>query len=408
MKNWYIILPVLLILTACSSTRLKEVERSNTMEHDSMKSSMQQYQAADSLKLEQLQRDIIQHRQSLLKTNIDIDVLNRQLGSLLNSPQLTIKEEDIDSLKVHVIDLQSQLAAQSDMLKFTSDRMTTILEDALDNSNRVLSLEKEVANIKQNFDKLDKSRDANKGNSAYQTISSLEAALASTQTNVKDLQNHLADISIQLQALISDPNVKPNPNVKPESYQKQMDEFRTQLNDLKEYIKTLDSQVNASRIQRDRTTAEQPLVKIEKPKMEVQPKPKVVAKPPVNPDAEAKALYDKARDLYESRKLDKAEVAFRDFLKQFPSHELAPNAQYWLGETFFAANEYERSITELQKVITDYVSAAKAPDAQYKIGMSYFKLGNNARGKAELEKIYQAYPDYERMSLVDKQLKSMK
>lgn len=354
LKTWIGILGVVLLLSACSSTRMQKFQEANLTEHDILRADIQQYQSADSLKLIQLQRDIILHRQTMLKYDSDLDKLNKQLENILNSPLMKLSSADLDSLKIRMQAMQTVIAQQADLLTFTSDRITTVLEDATDNSTRVVNLQKQVDAIRQ-------------------LVESAAQDKANPQTD---------------------------------SYQSQLSELRSQLAELKAYINKPDPPQAAPALPKEKTSPAQPTVNIDKPKLEVQTKQQVTA--PSNPDLAARAMYEKARATYEKRGLNKAVAQFKAFLKQYPDHELASNAQYWLGETYFAAEEYQKAIEELGIVISRYNAAPKAPDAQYKIGMSYLRLKDKANAKTALEKIHRLYPDYERMSLVDKQLSSFK
>ena len=60
---------------------------------------------------------------------------------------------------------------------------------------------------------------------------------------------------------------------------------------------------------------------------------------------------------------------------QFPKHELAGNAQYWLGEAVYGQQKYDLAITEFEKVLKNYSKSIKVPAALLKIGYAQFELG---------------------------------
>jgi tol-pal system protein YbgF len=406
MRRLLFILPLLLSLWACSTNRLNELDNRNAIEHESMQTTLRLMQTADSLKIEQLQRDMVIHRQALLKYTTDLDALRQQLTALENSPLMQMGAAGIDSLKAQVFYLNKVITEQSDLLKFTSDRITTVLDDATDNTRRVVNLERQFTEQKAKPMISDSLLHALGDGGITKSITRLQSSLESAESSIRTLTTRVNEIGSQLQSIISDPNVKVNPNVKAENYQNQFTEFRTQLTDLREYVKKLETSVSSSLTQKDRTTAELPLVKTEKP-LPVQPA-KTTPAPAQNTDAEAKAAYEKARKSYESRNLDTAIQQFRELLRRFPGHDLCGNAQYWIGEAYYAAEEYPKAINELNKVVESYPASSKAPDALLKIGLSYLKLDNKQQAKTELEKIRRLYPDYERQSLADKYLNSLK
>lgn len=84
------------------------------------------------------------------------------------------------------------------------------------------------------------------------------------------------------------------------------------------------------------------------------------------------------------RKLDAGDTArarelFGEFLTKFKGDPLASNAQYWLGETWYAEKKYNDAIVEFQKVLKDHKGSEKAPDALLKIGLSFQSQGDCAK-----------------------------
>lgn len=83
------------------------------------------------------------------------------------------------------------------------------------------------------------------------------------------------------------------------------------------------------------------------------------------------ALYALARQKLELGDQAGARQLFGEFVSRYKNDELAPNAQYWIGESLYADGRYNDAIVEFQKVIKDYKSSDKVPDALLKIGMSF-------------------------------------
>mgnify|MGYP000917564574 CR=1 FL=1 len=98
--------------------------------------------------------------------------------------------------------------------------------------------------------------------------------------------------------------------------------------------------------------------------------------PSVLPNGTPETQYDFAIDLMKRGQYDKARGAFEEFLQLHPKHVLAGNAQYWLGETFYAQNDYKRAGDAFLTGYTTYASSSKAPDSLLKLGMSLAALDN--------------------------------
>ena len=65
-----------------------------------------------------------------------------------------------------------------------------------------------------------------------------------------------------------------------------------------------------------------------------------------------------------------AETALRAFIEQHPNDPLAGNAQYWLGETYYARNKYMEAAAAFAEGYKRYPKGPKAADDLLKLGMS--------------------------------------
>lgn len=86
---------------------------------------------------------------------------------------------------------------------------------------------------------------------------------------------------------------------------------------------------------------------------------------------------------------------FRRFLTRFPDHELADNAQYWVGEIYYARGDWERAILEFDKVVKKYPAGEKVPDALLKQGFSFGKLGDTQTADILFRRIVEEFPGTE-------------
>jgi tol-pal system protein YbgF len=108
--------------------------------------------------------------------------------------------------------------------------------------------------------------------------------------------------------------------------------------------------------------------------------------------AKAEAAYQKAFKLLKDSRYDQALVAFKSFLKDYPTNPFSDNAQYWLGETNYVMQKYELAINEYQALLNTYPDSKKVSHALLKIGYSYAELGNAADAKKTLEEVKAQYP----------------
>jgi tol-pal system protein YbgF len=123
-------------------------------------------------------------------------------------------------------------------------------------------------------------------------------------------------------------------------------------------------------------------------------------------DGDAANDYRVAVELVKAGKHDEAVAALRGFLGKYPRHDYADNAQYWLGEAFYAHKEYPQALTEFRNVIQTYPRGNKVPDALLKVGYCYQALSQTDKARAVLEQVVNLYPNTEPAALAAKRLEN--
>ena len=88
--------------------------------------------------------------------------------------------------------------------------------------------------------------------------------------------------------------------------------------------------------------------------------------------------YDAAYQLLRRADYRQAELALRVFIENYPNHELAGNAFYWLGETFYVRNDYEQAAVAFARGYKNFPTGVKAPDNLLKLGISFRGMNQNA------------------------------
>lgn len=126
-----------------------------------------------------------------------------------------------------------------------------------------------------------------------------------------------------------------------------------------------------------------------------------------NDQIDAKKLYDSAYLDITRGNNELARRGFQEFLKRFPESSLSDNAQYWLGETYYAVEDYAQAIQEFNKVISNYAKGDKVAASLLKIGYSYFKLGDNINGKKYLNQVIRQFPYSEEAKLAQSRLSNL-
>lgn len=103
-------------------------------------------------------------------------------------------------------------------------------------------------------------------------------------------------------------------------------------------------------------------------------------------------LYDQAtQDLTQGR-YSMALNTYREYLRRFPDTDLADNAQYGVGECFFAQSQFDSALVEYTRVGSKWGSGDRAPAALYKLGLCQERLGRTADAKATFEDLVKRFP----------------
>ena len=125
------------------------------------------------------------------------------------------------------------------------------------------------------------------------------------------------------------------------------------------------------------------------------------------PQGTPKERYKYAYSLLTKMQLSAAETAFQEFLEQHGDDQLASNAQYWLGETYYARQNLSEATRAFLVGIQRYPNSTKAPDSMLKLGISLAKLGKNEDSCAAFIEMQTKFPNL-RTRLRKRMLKEMK
>jgi tol-pal system protein YbgF len=142
------------------------------------------------------------------------------------------------------------------------------------------------------------------------------------------------------------------------------------------------------------------------PPVKAVPQPVVkVKKEPALPEDQKK--YNEAMQAMKLKQYEKAIRSFRKFIKTFPGNELNDNAQYWIGESYYAQKKYEEAIIEFEEVIQQYPKGDKVPASLLKEGLAFHALKDNTPARQILKKLIDQFPDSEEAKLAEQKLKDI-
>jgi tol-pal system protein YbgF len=102
--------------------------------------------------------------------------------------------------------------------------------------------------------------------------------------------------------------------------------------------------------------------------------------------------YRQAIMLFGRGKHADARRAFQEVFEADSSGDLADNALFWIGETYFAATDYTNALRFYARVTNEYPDENKAPDALFKTALTHARTSDLALARKTLQQVIERYP----------------
>ena len=113
-----------------------------------------------------------------------------------------------------------------------------------------------------------------------------------------------------------------------------------------------------------------------------------VAMPPIS----AQTLYQNALRDFTSGNYDLSRQEFSDYIKNFPSDDLAGNAQFYLGEIDYAQNNFKGAVSAYNVVLQDYPQSFKLGASLLKRAYAELELGQKTAAIRDLREVERRFP----------------
>lgn len=111
------------------------------------------------------------------------------------------------------------------------------------------------------------------------------------------------------------------------------------------------------------------------------------------PQAGEQAAYDTAFSALREGRYAESARRFSSFLEQYPEGELADNATYWLGESYYVTQNYQIALDTFRSLLSRFPQSPKTQDAMLKVGYCLYELKQWAAAEAALNDVVARYPD---------------
>ena len=105
-----------------------------------------------------------------------------------------------------------------------------------------------------------------------------------------------------------------------------------------------------------------------------------------------RGAYETAFDALKAGRYADSARLFQAFLQAYPTGSYAPNALYWLGESYYVTQNYGPARDQFQALFDRYPTHDKAPGALLKVGLSQYGLDELDAAEATLARVASQFP----------------
>lgn len=102
-------------------------------------------------------------------------------------------------------------------------------------------------------------------------------------------------------------------------------------------------------------------------------------------------MYDVSLQQYRRGSLATARLGFREFLRVFPTHERAPDALFYIGESF-EQSAPDSAAAIYDQLVRAHPNSARAPSALYKLGLLAEQRSDRAAARTYYSRVIAGYP----------------
>ncbi|MFL5576531.1 MAG: tol-pal system protein YbgF [Gemmatimonadaceae bacterium] len=119
-------------------------------------------------------------------------------------------------------------------------------------------------------------------------------------------------------------------------------------------------------------------------------------------------LYQLSLDQLRRGSAATARTGFEDLLRQYPTSDLAPDAQFYVAESWASSGNSAAADSAYQLVTTRYPTSARAATALYKHALIQLQQGRVAQGRAALDEVVRKYPRSDEAELARERLRALR
>ena len=127
-----------------------------------------------------------------------------------------------------------------------------------------------------------------------------------------------------------------------------------------------------------------------------------------NNSENAKESFESSFELLRKGDYVSAEIALREYIKDFPMGSYTDDAKYWLAESLFSQDKFSEALDIFNEIIIEYPGSEKMMESILKSGFSYQELGDLSSAEAIFMRVIRDYPNSSASSLAEERLKKIR
>ena len=237
-------------------------------------------------------------------------------------------------------------------------------------------------------------------------LTALEQQLTSMRSGNLDLLNQVGELKTEVQSL----------RAQIEELQQQLDQQkqtgRTQYLDLDGRLNRLESAAAPSGAVPAPSASIPATVT---PSAAIVPLPTVQDTPPrvygdaatLGKSVDERSAYNTAFDALKAGRYAESARMLQSFLDAYPNGAYAPNAMYWLGESYYVTQNYALAQEQFQNLLDRHATHDKASGALLKVGLCQYGLRQLDAAEATLGQVLARYPGSEAARTADDRLRAI-
>lgn len=128
---------------------------------------------------------------------------------------------------------------------------------------------------------------------------------------------------------------------------------------------------------------------------------------PMPSAADEQAAYGSAFDALKRGDYVESARGFQAYLSVYPQGALAPNAWYWLGESYYVTQNFPIALDSFESLLNQFPDSGKAPDALLKKGYCQIEMSDIGEGQQTLNRVINEYPGSDAARLAVSRLRAL-